>query len=63
MQIGGSFGAAVLAAVLQHRTSGGIAPSAAYAHAFRWTLAFTALGFAPALLLGRTRPPPHEESP
>ncbi|HEU5024413.1 MAG TPA: MDR family MFS transporter [Spirillospora sp.] len=56
VQVGGSFGAAVLAVVLQHQTSGGAAPSTAYAHAFWWSLAFTALAFPPALLLGRTGP-------
>ncbi|MGI5325801.1 MDR family MFS transporter [Actinomadura nitritigenes] len=56
VQVGGSFGAAVLAVVLEHQTSGGAAPSTAYAHAFWWTLAFTALAFVPALLLGRSGP-------
>jgi hypothetical protein len=56
VQVGGSFGAAVLAVVLEHQASGGAAPSTAYAHAFWWSLAFTALAFVPALLLGRSGP-------
>ncbi|MER6815339.1 MDR family MFS transporter [Spirillospora sp. NPDC000708] len=56
VQVGGSFGAAVLAVVLEHQTSGGAAPSTAYAHAFWWSLAFTALAFVPALFLGRSGP-------
>ncbi|GAA2156497.1 MDR family MFS transporter [Actinomadura napierensis] len=51
VQIGGSFGAAVLAVVLQRQLAGGAAPSTAYAHTFWWSLAFTALAAAPALTL------------
>ncbi|MDL4821024.1 MDR family MFS transporter [Actinomadura opuntiae] len=51
VQIGGSFGAAVLAVVLQHQLSGGATPVTAYAHAFWWSLAFTALAAVPALFL------------
>jgi EmrB/QacA subfamily drug resistance transporter len=59
-QLGGSFGVAVLAVVLQQqitdRAGGGHGDSAAglaaaYAHAFWWTLGFTALALLPALLL------------
>jgi EmrB/QacA subfamily drug resistance transporter len=59
-QLGGSFGIAILAVVLQQRissesphgrpTSGA---AAAYAHTFWWALAFTALALLPALLLRR----------
>jgi EmrB/QacA subfamily drug resistance transporter len=55
-QLGGSFGAAVLAVVLQWRLAGhGVA--AAYRQAFWWSLGFTALGLLPALLLPRTGRP------
>lgn len=50
--IGAAFGAAVLAAILQHRTGGGSgASAAAFAGTFWWVLGFTALALIPALLL------------
>ncbi|WP_052172867.1 MDR family MFS transporter [Nocardia sp. BMG111209] len=56
-QVGGAFGAAVLAVVLQHLLGDptvGIA--AAYGHTFAWSAALTAVGILPALLLpGRSR--------
>ena len=54
-QLGGSFGIAILAVVLQQQTTDhanttdGLA--AAYAHTFWWVLAFIALALLPALLL------------
>jgi EmrB/QacA subfamily drug resistance transporter len=56
-QIGGSFGAAVLAAILERRVAGhggGIGGRAtAYGHTFWWAMAFTVLALIPALLLPR----------
>ena len=55
--VGASVGAAVLAAILQSRTthhSGALAP--AFADTFWWVLGFTALAVIPALLLP-LRPP------
>jgi EmrB/QacA subfamily drug resistance transporter len=55
-QVGGAFGAAVLAVILasQARTAG---LAAAYDRTFWWCVAFTALALAPALLLpGRPKP-------
>ncbi|HET6742595.1 MAG TPA: MDR family MFS transporter [Kribbella sp.] len=49
-QLGGAFGAATLAVVLQnqlHQHS----PSAAYAHSFGWAVAFTVVAAVPAVLL------------
>jgi EmrB/QacA subfamily drug resistance transporter len=61
-QLGGSFGIAILAVVLQqqitddaangHATTGSLA--AAYGHTFWWALAFTAIALLPALLLPST---------
>jgi EmrB/QacA subfamily drug resistance transporter len=61
-QLGGSFGVAVLAVVLQqqitdHAVSGHATTTslaAAYGHTFWWALAFTALALLPALLLPST---------
>jgi EmrB/QacA subfamily drug resistance transporter len=56
-QLGGSFGIAILAVVLQQQiTTAGSNPTgdslaAAYAHTFWWALAFTAAALLPALLL------------
>lgn len=55
-QVGGSFGAAVLAVVLQ-RGLAGHDVAAAYRGAFWWSLAFAAVGVLPALLMPRVRPP------
>ncbi|WP_345474697.1 MDR family MFS transporter [Actinoallomurus oryzae] len=59
--VGASVGAAVLTAILQHHLAHHRdAPSAAFAAAFWWVLAFTALTLLPALLLPlrRARPEP-----
>ncbi|WP_279582389.1 MFS transporter [Fodinicola feengrottensis] len=49
-QVGGAFGTAVLAVILQRQLADHPA-AIAYDHTFLWTLAFTALAFVPALLL------------
>lgn len=55
-QLGGSFGAAVLAVVLQRQLAGhGVVT--AYRQAFWWSLSFTVLGLLPALLLPRAGRP------
>jgi EmrB/QacA subfamily drug resistance transporter len=54
-QLGGSFGAAVLAVILQRQLTGHPAGTA-YAHTFGWALAFTALAVLPALLIPRLAP-------
>ncbi|GAA4248392.1 DHA2 family efflux MFS transporter permease subunit [Dactylosporangium darangshiense] len=51
-QVGGAFGAAVLAVILQHQ--GGSA--AAFRHSFWWAAGFTLLAVAPALLLPARAP-------
>ncbi|MFD0683267.1 MDR family MFS transporter [Actinomadura fibrosa] len=59
-QLGGSFGTAVLAAILQSQLSGHPGPSGqvtAFDRTFWWTVAFTALALVPALALPR-RPHP-----
>jgi EmrB/QacA subfamily drug resistance transporter len=50
-QLGGSFGIAVLAVVLQQEIDGhgGIAFAGAFAHAYWWALGFTALALLPTL--------------
>jgi predicted MFS family arabinose efflux permease len=57
-QLGGSFGVAVLAIVLQrqlvHQAHRGGSLAAAYGHTFWWALAFIALAAVPALLLPGT---------
>ena len=55
-QVGGSFGAAVLAVVLQRQLAGH-STATAYDDAFWWSLACTALGVLPALLVPRVRRP------
>jgi EmrB/QacA subfamily drug resistance transporter len=54
-QLGGSFGVAVLAVVLQQQLGRGIATAAAFAQTYWWALAFTAAALVPALALP-TRP-------
>jgi EmrB/QacA subfamily drug resistance transporter len=61
--VGGSFGAAVLVAVIldrqavAHAAAGTAGLAAAYAHTFWWCTGFTALALIPALLLsGRSKP-------
>ncbi|WP_112247391.1 hypothetical protein [Kribbella monticola] len=49
-QLGGSFGAAVLAVILQRQLAGG-SPASAYAHTFWWAIAFTVAALVPALAL------------
>ncbi|WP_222853395.1 MDR family MFS transporter [Fodinicola acaciae] len=51
-QVGGSFGTAVLAVLLQRQLAAYPA-AAAFSHTFWWTLAFSGLAFVPALLLPR----------
>jgi MFS family permease len=60
-QVGGSFGTALLAVILQHQAAGqaeagpaGLAT--AFGHTFWWAVGFTALAFIPALLLPAARP-------
>jgi EmrB/QacA subfamily drug resistance transporter len=64
-QVGGAFGASVLAVVLErqitaHAAAGAAGLAAAFGATFWWCLGFTALGLAPALLLtgrrGAARP-------
>jgi predicted MFS family arabinose efflux permease len=54
-QLGGSFGAAVLAVILQRQLAGQPAGTA-YAHTFGWALAFSAIAVLPALLIPRPAP-------
>jgi len=57
-QLGGSFGIAILAVVLQQQTTGATTASAlaaAYGHTFWWALAFTALAAVATLLLPSRR--------
>lgn len=62
-QVGGSFGTAVLAVVLQRYLagkSGADGAAEAYGNTFWWTMGFTVVAFVPALLLPRQkaeRPP------
>lgn len=53
-QLGGAFGAATLAVVLQSQLVGHHA-STAYAHSFGWAIGFTVLAAAPAFFLPRRR--------
>jgi EmrB/QacA subfamily drug resistance transporter len=60
-QVGGSFGTAVLAVILQHQAAGQAGAGSAglagaFAHTFWWAVGFTALAFIPALLLPAARP-------
>jgi EmrB/QacA subfamily drug resistance transporter len=59
-QVGGSFGTAVLAVILQHQAAdrAGAGPAGlatAFGHTFWWAVGFTALAFVPAMLLPRGR--------
>lgn len=56
-QLGGAFGAAVLAVILQRQLATHLATHpAAFAHSFLWALVFSAIAFVPAVLLpGRSR--------
>jgi EmrB/QacA subfamily drug resistance transporter len=58
-QVGGSFGSAVLAVILQRQLAGhSHTPSGqatAFAHTFWWTVAFSLLAFLPALFLPRAQ--------
>ena len=51
-QLGGAFGAATLAVVLQDQLTGHTA-RIAYAHSFAWAIAFTVIAAVPAVLLRR----------
>ncbi|MEU7856132.1 MDR family MFS transporter [Nonomuraea sp. NPDC049141] len=51
-QLGGSFGTAVLAVILQRQLADH--PGAAFGHTFAWALAFTVLAVVPALWYQRT---------
>ncbi|WP_328345832.1 MDR family MFS transporter [Micromonospora sp. NBC_00421] len=66
-QIGGSFGTAVLAMILQHAGSGSRAPDAvtrAFGTTFWWSVGFTVLAVPLCLLLpGRPKPLPDSEKP
>ncbi|MFD7924228.1 MDR family MFS transporter [Streptomyces sp. NPDC059740] len=61
MQVGGSFGVAVAALILQHEltaraVTGAAARATAYDHSFAWLLGLTAVALLPAVLLpGRAR--------
>ncbi|GAA5188440.1 MDR family MFS transporter [Rugosimonospora acidiphila] len=58
-QVGGSFGAAVLAVILQHQLGGGADAVAAYRDGFWWATGFTVIALIPALFLpGARRPAP-----
>ena len=57
-QVGGSFGTAVLAVILQRQLAGqhgATARAIGFGHTFLWSPAFTALALVPALLLPRRR--------
>jgi EmrB/QacA subfamily drug resistance transporter len=60
-QVGGSFGTAVLAVILQHQAAShaGAGPAGlatAFGHTFWWTVGFTGLALVSAMLLPGTRP-------
>ncbi|MET0510480.1 MAG: MDR family MFS transporter [Thermoleophilaceae bacterium] len=62
-QVGGSFGTALLAVILQHQAAnlartGPASLTTAFGHTFWWAVGFTALALIPALLLPRGRPKP-----
>jgi EmrB/QacA subfamily drug resistance transporter len=62
-QVGGSFGTALLAVILQHQAAGQAAAgpaglATAFGYTFWWAVGFTALAFIPALLLPAARPQP-----
>lgn len=50
-QVGGSFGTAVVAVVLQSALSSGMQPVSAYRETFWWTIGFTAIAVVVALAL------------
>lgn len=58
-QIGGAFGASVLAVILEHQLTGlssvGAMAAQAYDRTFLWSLCFTVVGLLPAALLPRIR--------
>jgi MFS family permease len=58
-QLGGAFGAAVTAVVLQHQlaTHPAAQQAHAFSHTFWWIAAFAVVAIIPALLLPRPRPP------
>ncbi|HKN51307.1 MAG TPA: DHA2 family efflux MFS transporter permease subunit [Amycolatopsis sp.] len=66
-QIGGSFGIAVLAMILQHASSGAVTPDAlthAFGNTFWWSIGLTALAVPLCLLLpGRPKPVAEPEKP
>jgi MFS family permease len=51
-QLGGAFGAATLAVILQNQLVGHSTPTA-YAHSFAWAIAFTVIAAVPAIALPR----------
>jgi EmrB/QacA subfamily drug resistance transporter len=53
-QLGGAFGAAALAVILQNQLTGHTT-STAYAHSFAWAIAFTVIAAVPAVLLPKRR--------
>ena len=62
-QVGGSFGTALLAVILQHQAAnlartGPASLTTAFGHTFWWAVGFTALALIPALFLPRGRPKP-----
>jgi hypothetical protein len=66
-QVGGSFGTALLAVILQHQAAnlartGPAGLTAAFSHTFWSAVGFTALALIPALLLPRGRPKPASPS-
>jgi hypothetical protein len=65
-QLGGSFGIAILAVVLERQTpaqgSGPADLATAYANTFWWALAFIALALVPTLLLPTLRRGPANQS-
>ena len=52
-QLGGSFGVAVLAVVLQQQLAPRTASAAAFAHTYWWAFVFTMAALVPALVLPR----------
>src|ERR687896_676585 len=59
-QVGGSFGTAVLAVILQHQAAshagtGSAGLATAFGHTFWWAVGFTALALVSAMLLPGTR--------
>jgi EmrB/QacA subfamily drug resistance transporter len=66
-QLGGSFGTAVLAVILQHQISGRAGAGSAglataFGHTFWWTVGLTALAVVPAILLPSSPPRPAPEA-